>query len=452
MAKQSEAKGHLGWKQLALLGLGFTTGTGFFLGSSMAIEKSGFSVLLLFLVAAIGTYFVYDALANMIAQHTEQGSFQVYSNKAFGRWAGFSHGWSYWLAEILILGSQLTAIGLFTKHWFPGLPLWMLNAVYAVLGVLIVLLGTSGFEKAENAFAVIKAAAIVMFILLAFLVFPGVLGKEIAHIHAPKSAQDFFTHGLTGMWGALIYVFFAFSGIEVMGLMASQMKEPKDAPKSGKLMLSVTTVLYIAAIAIAMLMAPLDKFNANESPFITAFNDLKFITVVHIFNGVLIVAGFSSLVASLFSVTQMMCEIADAGDAPKVLCKTTKKRKLPYASLLLTIAGMAMSIVTALVLPENVYEYITTAGGLMLLYSWLFILFASRKLLKLSFLRQVKTISAVILILLASAGTLLDRISRPGFYISLGFILLIGIVVLMMRRNWRKNNKRAKIPVLKPHN
>ncbi|NOU97394.1 hypothetical protein GC093_29800 [Paenibacillus sp. LMG 31456] len=58
-------------------------------------------------------------------------------------------------------------------------------------------------------------------------------------------------------------------------------------------------------------------------------HDLKFSILIHIFNGVLIIAGFSSLVASLFSVTQMMYIIAKDGDAPKLLCQVSKHR-LPY--------------------------------------------------------------------------------------------------------------------------
>ncbi|MDT9724494.1 amino acid permease [Xylanibacillus composti] len=443
VGEHKKGKGHLSWWGLALLGLGFTTGTGFFLGSSIAIEKSGFSILLLFLIAAVCTYFVFDALANMIAQHAEEGSFRTYSKKAFGRWSGFSHGWMYWSSEILILGSQLTAIGLFTRFWFSDTPLWLLTAIYALLGVVIVLFGTAGFEKAENVFAIVKVSAIVLFIALALLVIPGVLGKENAHIHEPQSMDHFFTGGAMGMWTALIYVFFAFAGIEVMGLMAAELKQPKEAPKSGKVMLTIITILYVASMGLTLLLAPLDKFNTNESPFVTALKDLKFTPVVHVFNGVLIIAGFSSLVASLFAVTQMMANMAKTGDAPKLLSKRTK-RKLPYASLLLTIGGMIVSIITALVLPDKVFEYLTTAGGLMLLYSWLFIVFASRKLLKLTAWGQIKTIIAVAMILLAAAGTLFDKISRPGFFISLGFLVVLGAVTWIMTRRWKREEEASE--------
>ncbi|CAM3714581.1 amino acid permease [Marinicrinis lubricantis] len=400
------------------------------------MEKTGFSVLLLFILAAAGTYFVYDALARMIAQHAEQGSFKAYSKNAFGHWAGFNHGWMYWLSEMLILGSQLMAIGLFTRFWFDQVPLWIFSAGYAVLGVVVVFLGTKVFEKAENIFAVLKITAIVMFIGLSILVMTGVLSKTHDHMHTPSGAGEWFTQGPMGMWTAFLYVFFAFSGIEVMGLMATHLKNPKDAPKSGKAMIITITLLYIASISLAMLLAPLKRFNPNESPFVTSLKDIDFMLIVHIFNGVLIIAGFSSLVASLFSVTQIMHKIAVDGDAPHILTRKTK-RGLPIASLVLTVSGMIVSILIALLLPKKVYEYITTAGGLMLLYTWLFIVFSSRKLLKMSVWGHVKSFAAIVLVLAAASGTVFDRTSRPGFFASLILVLVIGIITFILRKRWK---------------
>jgi L-asparagine transporter-like permease len=439
------ARGKLSWWQLSLLGLGFTTGTGFFLGAGLAIEKSGFSVLILFFLAALGTYFVYDALSRMISREPNKRSFRTYTKEAFGRWGGFSHGWMYWLSEVLILGSQLTALGLFTQYWFANIPVWIFAAGYALLGVLVMLLGEKGFQSAENVFAVVKVAALIMFIIMAFLVIPGVLGSENAHMHTPQSFGGFFEHGMMGMWTGLVFAFFAFAGIEVMGLMATELKNPKDAPKSGKVMIVVVAVLYSISLAIALLLAPLEAFNADESPFVTALQDLRYGVLIHIFNGVLIVAGFSALVASLFSVTKIMNTIAKEGDAPRFLAKQSKKRSIPYTSLLLTIFSMIVSVVTALLLPKKVYEYIATAGGLMLLFSWSFMLFSAWKLLKLSLWGKLKAVIATLLILAAVVGTLFDESSRPGFYASMIFMaVIVGVSLILQFTKWRKGGGEGK--------
>ena len=78
-------------------------------------------------------------------------------------------------------------------------------------------------------------------------------------------------------------------------------------------------------------------------------------------------------------------------------------------------------------MPDRVYEFITTAASLMLLYNWMFVLFAYPKLIELTKWGRVKQWTGVLLIVAAVSGTLLDKSSRPGFFISLLFVGIIGI-------------------------
>ena len=103
----------------------------------------------------------------MSVDNPDKGSFRTYAKQAFGNWAGFSNGWIYLISEMLIMGSQLTALGIFTKLWFPALPLWIAASIYAALGLAVILTGMKGFEKFQNIFGALKAAAVVMFIIVA---------------------------------------------------------------------------------------------------------------------------------------------------------------------------------------------------------------------------------------------------------------------------------------------
>lgn len=71
-----EKKGDLRWWQLSLLGVASTIGTGYFLGSGIGIRMAGPSILIAFLLAAVGTYTVFEVLARMTADRPEQGSFR----------------------------------------------------------------------------------------------------------------------------------------------------------------------------------------------------------------------------------------------------------------------------------------------------------------------------------------------------------------------------------------
>ncbi|PLR98830.1 amino acid permease [Bacillus sp. T33-2] len=445
----SEAKSNanegdkLKWWQLSMIGVGCIIGTGFFLGSSLAIKMTGPSVVIAFLLAATGTYLVFDALGKLSADDPQKGSFRSYAKKAFGSWAGFSSGWIYWGSELLIMGSQLTALSIFARFWFPNVPMWVFASCFAVLGLLVVLSGTKGFERLEDIFAVIKVAAIIMFLVIAFLAIFGVIKGDGAATRIPGTFGEFMPKGLMGLWSALIFAFYAFGGIEIMGIMATRLRHKEDASKAGKVMLLVLTTIYLLSISLAVLMVSWHAFNTKESPFVIALEKYHLPFVPHAFNGAMIIAGFSTMCASLFAVTSMVVTLAKDGDAPRFLANKGKL-KVPHFALALTAAGLVAAVILALVMPETLFEYLTTAAGLMLLYNWFFILISYNRLLKLKNFDHIKRFTGMALIALAVSGTLLHNDSRPGFFISLLFIGVIGLV-LIVRHFMGKRKKKLDV-------
>lgn len=443
--KCSSKEGQLEWWQLSLIGVGCIIGTGYFLGSGLAIRNAGPSVILSYILAAFSTYIVFDALAKMTKNDPQKGSFRSYAKKAYGRWAGFSTGWVYWCSEMLIMGSQMTALSIFSRFWFPNVPLWVFAAGYAILGIMVVLTGTKGFDRLENVFAVMKVSAILMFIVIALLALCGVLDGGNG-FRVPTTIQQLFPNGVIGVWASLIYAFYSFGGIEIMGILAIRLRKKEDASKSGSFMLFLLTLIYCLSLGLAVMMDSWKAFYSKESPFVIALKDYHLPFFPHIFNGAFIIAGFSTMCASLFSITSMLVTLAQDGDAPAALAKNGKwKLKVPVKALGLTAAGMAASVILALAMPDKVYEYITTAAGLMLLYNWFFILLSSRRLIELNAWGKTKRWSGMVLIILAVSGTLLEKTSRFGFFGSLLFVGIVAIVVLKMRSNWKKEQKPAPV-------
>lgn len=427
----------LAWWQLSLIGVGCIIGTGYFLGSGIGIKMTGPSILISFILAGLGTYIVADALGKMSAQDPQEGSFRSYAKKAYGPWAGFSSGWVYWFSEMLITGSQLTALSILSRFWFSNVPLWIFATGYAVLGIIVVVIGTKGFERAQNVFAVIKVAAILMFIILAIAVLFGLFGGSSKDFSIPTNMNEFLPKGVKGLWSSLIYGFYAFGGIEIMGIMAPRLKNKKDARKSGTIMLIILMTIYLISLALATGLVAVDKFNAKESPFVIALEKYNLDFFPHVFNGGIIIAGFSTMAASLFAVTSMLVTLSEDGDAPKIFSKKGKL-KVPPLALGLTIVGLITSIVLSLVMPDSIYEYITTAAGLMLLYNWFFILVSFPRLINAAGFDHFKRFTGMALILIAVSGTLIHKSSRPGFFVSILFVGLVLIVLFIMHIIKRK--------------
>jgi L-asparagine transporter-like permease len=441
---KGEDKGQLQWWQLSLIGIGCTIGTGYFLGSGIGIKITGPSMVFSFIFAAIGTYIVFHFLAKMTSEDPQEGSFCYYAGKAFGRWAGFSCGWNYWSSKILIMGSQLTALSILSRFWFPNVPLWIFASGYAVLAICVVLLGSKGFNKVENILAIAKTAAILMFIILACVALIGwIHGNTTDQPGIPSTIHAIFPEGYRAFWSSLIYAFYAYGGIETIGLLSMQLKNKEDAPKSGKVMLIVLTIIYVISIILAISMVSYQSINQKESPFVTAMSAYNLAFFPHIFNGAIIIAGFSTMTASLFAVTNLLVTLAKDGDAPKLFGKEIKKLKnLPLPSLGLATLGLLGSIITALLLPGKIYGYITTAAGILQMYNWAFIIISALKILEIKTGDKVLSTIGLILLLSAVTGTIFEKSIRFGFFISLLLVAIIGIVTLIMNRVWKKSKKK----------
>lgn len=440
----------LKWWQLSLLGVAGTIGTGYFLGSGLALSIGGPSVLLVYVLAAIGTYVVFDALARMTANQPEQGSFRSYAKKAFGNWAGFGSGWVYWFSELLIMGSQLTALSIFSRFWFPTVPMWIFASIFGAISLLIVFFGNKGFDRVENVLALIKVAGILMFFVIAVALLVGWIGGGKYTPKIPFSSPELFPFGGIGLWSAFLFAFYAYGGIEALGIMSYRLQKPEEAPKAGKVMLVALAVVYVLSIGIAVTMVPQSAFNPKESPFVLALRSDNLAFVPHLFNGVLIIAGFSTMTASLYAITSMMITLAKEGDAPRLFSKKWKD-KYPFYALCMIGVGLIGAIMMSLLLPGKVYEYITTAAGLMLLYNWSLILLSSGKLLKASKLSGVKRWIGLILVGAAVIGTVFHPLSRPGFFISLLIIAVIAIsdwIVMKVRKKKGTESTSKKSPSL----
>jgi L-asparagine transporter-like permease len=438
-------EGNLSWWQLSLIGVGCTIGTGFFLGSTIGIKVTGPSIVFSFILAALGTYVVYNLLAKMTAEDPQDGSFCYYANKAYGRWAGFSCGWNYWCSNILIMGSQLTALSILSRFWFPNVPLWLFATGYAILSIIVVLTGNNGFDKVENVLAIIKTAAIVMFIIIAAAAVFGWLHGNVKHPGFPHSTKELFPEGYKGFWSSLIYAFYAYGGIEVIGLMAMRLKKKEDAPKAGIIMLIVLVIIYVISIGLAVFMAAHGAFTEKESPFVTALDKYHFAFFPHVFNAAIILAGFSTMTASLFGVTTLLVTLAEGGDAPSLFSKKLKKfKELPLPSLALATIGLIASIVTALLLPGKIYEYITTAAGILILFNWSFIIISAFHILEIKLGGKMLAILGLVLILVAVSGTLMEKGIRMGFFVSLLVAAIIGVIAFIMEKMvWKKKSHKG---------
>lgn len=440
--KDNKQSGEIGitWWQLCLIGIGSIVGAGFFLGISVAIKLTGPSVIIAFLIAGLISYIAFTSLAEMKINDPETGSFRDYARKAFGDNIGFLSGWMFWIAGVLIMSSEVTALSVFSRYWFPQIELWVFSVIYSCLGLGINLLGVKDFGKIESFFAIVKIAALFSFLIFGMLfIFGYASPKETAAGSAVISltALNWFPQGITGLWSSMIFALFPFAGVAVVGAASKELKKSESLTKAINVLMLALTFLYVSSIMMILKMVYWDQILVSKSPFISALSEFHLPYLGSVFNVIIISAAFSTFVGALFAITNVLISLAKDHEAPKIVLKKDK-RGVNVIALLIGTSGLFITILLSIVLPNTIYEYLATSAGVLLISNWIIILASQIKNRKNYSVNRISTEKpfkmlfapyssylGIFLIILTLIGVTFDPMHRIGLFVGIAIVVII---------------------------
>jgi L-asparagine transporter-like permease len=367
--KQKE-KGLSVW-QLTMMAIGTVIGGSFFIGTAVAINAAGPSVVLGFILGGFLVYFILFALSEMTVSNPAVGSFRTYASQAFGRGTGFVIGWVYWTGMVLAMSSEATAISILLRQWFPGASLPLTGCLIIISVTLINLLGAQKLSKLESGLAAIKVFAIVSFIIVAVLLVAGLFNGNPAVGIGSLAGEPFMPGGFQGIAGSILIVMFSYAGFEIIGLAASETRRPKEnVPKAIRNTVFILVGLYILSITLLLPLISTSAISTNTSPFVAALNNHGIAWAGSVLSVVLITAILSTMLAAMFGLGRMMRSLADEGMAPAWL---KDKKEVPYRGILASGAGMLASLAIGMLFP-SVYVFLISAGGFALLFTYVVII------------------------------------------------------------------------------
>lgn len=336
------------WQQ-GMIAIGGTIGVGLFLGSGATIGLAGPAVVVTYLIAALPALTMGFVLAEMASVHPVAGSFGVYADRYVGPWAGFFTRLTYWFAETLAIGAQVTAVGVYFGFWFPETPSWVFMAVAAVVGVSLNALHVGRFGTLEAAFSLVKVFAIAAFVVLGIAL---VFGRETPALENLSSDGGFFSQGATGIWLALTLVSTGFLGLEAVAVTAGEARNPeKTVPRALLGTVAALIVLYVLAVLVIVAVSPWREVSETSgtltgSPFVKVLGDVGVPFAASVMNFVVISAAFTSAVSHLYLGTRILFSLARAGYVPEAL-GAVDRRGVPLRALAGTTAGMTLAVVLA---------------------------------------------------------------------------------------------------------
>jgi L-asparagine transporter-like permease len=338
------------WQQ-SMIAIGGTIGVGLFLGSGATLGLAGPGVVLTYVIAAIPAIAMGFVLAEMATVHPVAGAFGVYADLYVGRWAGFATRLTYWFAETLAIGAQLTAVGVYFGFWFPEVPAFLFMAGAALVAISVNALHVGRFGSLESALSMVKVAAIVGFIVAGVALVLGVGSREGIGLSNLTGDGGLFPNGARGVWLALTLVITSYLGMETVAVTAGEAHRPEKTVARALLgTAAALTALYVLSMGAIVTMSPWKAISETSgtltgSPFVAAFESIGVPYASSLMNFVVISAAFTAVMSHLYICTRMLFSLSRAGYVPRSV-GAVDRRGVPLRAL----AGSAVGMVVALAL------------------------------------------------------------------------------------------------------
>src|SRR3954464_5047652 len=359
-------------RHVQLIAIGGAIGTGLFLGAGKSIHLAGPSILFAYLITGIICFLIMRALGELLLSNLNYHSFVDFVRDYLGNMAAFVTGWTYWFCWVSIAMADLTAVGLYTQFWIPGVPQWMPGLIALVILLMMNLATVKLFGEMEFWFALIKVIAILGLIVVGIvMIIKGFSTDSGASSFTNLWSHDgMFPNGINGFILSFQMVVFAFVGIELVGLTAGETEDPeKVIPKAINNIPIRIIIFYIGALIVIMSVYPWNAIIPTESPFVQVFVAVGIAAAAGIVNFVVLTSAASACNSAIFSTSRMVYSLAKDKNAPGKLAKLNK-RKVPTNALYFSTAVVLGSVILNYIIPEGVFTLITSISTVCFIFIW----------------------------------------------------------------------------------
>lgn len=370
--EQQELQRGLKNRHVQLISIGGAIGTGLFLGAGKTIQLAGPSILLAYLITGCVCFFIMRALGELLLSNTNNHSFLDFVAEYLGKKVAFVTGWTYWFCWVAIAIADLTAIGMYVRYWVPGVPQWLPELIALILLLGLNMVAVSLFGELEFWFALIKVVSIIAFIIVGIYM----ILTHYKTSAGPASITNLWSHGgffPTGTKGFILsfqMVTFAFTGIELVGLVAGETKNPEKVLPEAINNIPIRIILfYLGSLFVIMSIYPWNSLDANNSPFVEVFSEIGITVAASLINLVVLSAAASACNSAIYSTGRMLRSLSQEGSAPKKFRQLTSHR-VPGNALVFSTIVIFISVILNYVMPSEVFTLVSSIATTCFLFIW----------------------------------------------------------------------------------
>jgi AAT family amino acid transporter len=126
-------------------------------------------------------------------------------------------------------------------------------------------------------------------------------------------------------------------------------------------------------------MIPWNKVSSADSPFVQVFSITGLPGAASIMNFVLLTAVLSAANSGIYATSRTLFSMAQSGEAPKSLLKTTRKG-IPLNGIMITSVFILGGVTLAYLIPDRIIGYMMSIPGFSIILIWIAIVAAQFKL------------------------------------------------------------------------
>ncbi|KAF8348188.1 amino acid permease-domain-containing protein [Amanita rubescens] len=351
-------------RQVQMIAIAGTIGTGLFLGTGRSLAQGGpASMVISYAIVGFIVYVTLLLLGEMATQYPVAGSFNVYATRFFSPAYGFALSWNYWFND------AVSSAQLVMQYWTPWHP-WIVSLVIWTFIVSVNAMHVGAYGELEYWLSSIKVITVMVFIITGLLVNGGLnsdhrfIGFDNWRIPGAP-----FVDGFGGFAKVFVTASFAFGGTE-------KTKNPsRNMPRVVKFVFWRIMIFYIL---IPYSYPNLSNRSTTTSPFTIVFKEAGSNVAATVMNTVILSSVVSAGNHALFAGTRVLYGLAEMTPplAPRIFAKTTT-RGVPLIALLATSSVSAICFCASYVGSGILWGWLQTIVGVSNQIAWFSIGIAS---------------------------------------------------------------------------
>ncbi|MFS4469021.1 amino acid permease [Maribacter sp. 2210JD10-5] len=317
------------------ISIGGMLGSGIFVLPGLAAAKTGSSVWLAYLLAAVCILPAALSKSELATAMPSSGGTYVYIERAFGPLFGTIAGIGLWLSLLLKSAFALVGFGAYLSilvNIDAGLTKYI---ALSFLG-LILFLNILGVKKVGKVQIVIVTISLITLGLILLFGLPRTSSELL---------DPFLLKGNMGLLSTVAFVYISYAGVTKVAAIAGEIKNPsKNLPRAMILSLCIMTSIYVFVAFVLVGNIPLDALQSDIKPIYTIANIIGGSYVGYIAAIIGIITLISMANSGVLAASRFPFAMAIDKLLPDFMAKIHSKYLTPVVTIIITCFVMAMVI------------------------------------------------------------------------------------------------------------